>query len=75
MGRKVIKGKDNLPHKAHNVNIVHYKWTSIAGRSKRPIAGLSIRVSHEIFFGVKKCHLIFHGFDKTFKGIHLSLNK
>jgi hypothetical protein len=71
----VIKGKDNLLHRAHDVSIVHYKWTSIVGRSKRPIASLSIKVPHEIFFGVKKRHLIFHGFDKAFKGIHLSLNK
>jgi hypothetical protein len=71
----VIKSKDNLPHGAHDVSIVHYKWTCIAGRFKRPIASLSIKVPHEIFFGVKKSHFIFHGFDKAFKGIHLSLNK
>jgi hypothetical protein len=70
----VIKGKDNLTHKAHDVSILHYRWTSI-GRSKTPIASLSIKVPHEIFLGVKKHHLIFHGFDKVFKGTQLSLNK
>jgi hypothetical protein len=70
----VIKGKNNLAHKAHDVNIFLYRWTS-TGRSKRPVASLSIKVPHEIFFGIKKHHLIFHGFDKVFKGTPLSLNK
>jgi hypothetical protein len=69
----VIKDKDNFPHRAHNVSIVHYKWTGIASKSKTLIASLSITKGD--FFGVKKRHLIFYDFDKAFKGIHLSLNK
>ncbi len=70
----VIKGKDNLAHKAHDVSIPRYRWIG-TDRSNRPIVSLSIKVPHEILFGVKRHHLIFHGFDKAFKVTHLSLNK
>jgi hypothetical protein len=62
----VIKGKDNLVHKAHDVSIPRYRWIS-TDRSKRPIVSLSIKVPHEKKFGVKRNHLIFHGFDKVLK--------
>jgi hypothetical protein len=70
-----MKGKDNLVHTAHDVNIVYYRWGCTTSRSKRSIASLSIKVPHETLFGVKRHHLIFHGFDKTFKGTDLPLNE